>query len=69
MDNFISVSQAAAKLGVSRSRVIALCKQGRIEGVQKLGNALAIPENFIVSDGTRGPGFQKISQDTDKSDK
>ena len=64
MDNFISVSQAAEKLGVSRSRVIALCRQGRINGVQKLGNALAIPENFVIRDGTRGPGFQKITQDT-----
>jgi len=62
MHNFITVSQAAKKLGVSRSRVIALCSQGRIEGVQKLGNALAIPENFTISDGTRGPKFEKIKQ-------
>ena len=60
MDNFITVSQAAEKLGVSRSRIIALCKQDRIKGVTKFGQALAIPENFTVTAGTRGPVFQKI---------
>lgn len=42
---YISVKEAASKWGISVRRVQALCKQGRIEGLFRLGDVWAIPEN------------------------
>lgn len=42
---FITASQAAKKWNISQRRVQILCAEGRIEGVFKLGDAWAIPED------------------------
>lgn len=42
---YITAKQAAVKWGISERRVQILCEQGRIEGVQRLGKAWAIPED------------------------
>ena len=41
---YISTSEAAEKWGLSRRRVAILCKENRIEGVQKAGATWIIPE-------------------------
>lgn len=43
--NYITASQAADKWSVSQRRVQILCSQNRIDGVFKLGENWAIPEN------------------------
>ena len=43
MNEFISVSEAAAKWGVSHRRVQILCNQGRIEGAMRIGTVWIIP--------------------------
>ena len=42
---YITAKQAAQKWEISERRVQVLCEQGRIEGVQRLGKAWAIPIN------------------------
>lgn len=42
---YITTSQAAEKWSISQRRVQVLCTNGRIEGVFKLGENWAIPEN------------------------
>jgi hypothetical protein len=42
---YMTASQAAQKWNISQRRVQVLCAEGRIEGVFKLGDAWAIPEN------------------------
>ena len=41
---YISTSEAAAKWGLSRRRVAILCKENRIEGIQRAGQTWIIPE-------------------------
>jgi len=41
---YITAKQAAQKWEISERRVQVLCEQGRIEGVQRLGKAWAIPK-------------------------
>ncbi len=41
---YISTSEAAEKWGLSRRRVAILCKENRIEGVQRTGQIWIIPE-------------------------
>lgn len=40
---YMSVSKAAQKWGISERRVQLLCGEGRIQGVFRLGRAWAIP--------------------------
>lgn len=42
---YMTASQAAKKWGISQRRVQILCMQDRIDGVFKLGEVWAIPEN------------------------
>lgn len=42
---YLTASQVAEKWNISQRRVQILCSSGRIEGVFKLGENWAIPEN------------------------
>lgn len=42
--SYMTASQAAEKWDISQRRVQILCKEGRIKGVFKLGDAWAIPK-------------------------
>ena len=42
---YMTASQAASKWNISQRRVQVLCSEGRIEGVFKLGENWAIPED------------------------
>lgn len=50
---FMTASQAAEKWDISQRRVQILCSQNRIEGVFKLGDNWAIPDNAIKPDDKR----------------
>lgn len=43
--DYMSVREAAEKWGLSIRRVQVICEQNKIEGVSRLGNAYAIPDN------------------------
>ena len=43
--NYIKVSQAAKKWGISSRRVRLLCSENKIEGVKRQGNLYMIPDN------------------------
>ena len=44
---YITAKDAAIKWGISERRVQLLCEQGRIDGVQRLGKAWAIPKESL----------------------
>lgn len=45
--NYVKVSKAAEKWGISTRRVRLLCSQGKIDGVIRKGNLYMIPENAM----------------------
>lgn len=45
MENYITLSEASEKWGISERRIRTLCAEGRIEGVTRFGRSWAIPEN------------------------
>ncbi len=60
--NYIKVSQAAEKWGLSARRVRVLCKENKIEGVIRKGNLYMIPENAQKpADGRKKSSRQTIS--------
>lgn len=46
MENYITLTEAAAIIGVSTRRLRTLCQEGRIEGAIKFGRNWAIPKNI-----------------------
>lgn len=50
---FMTASQAAEKWDISQRRVQILCAQNRIEGVFKLGENWAIPDDAPKPDDKR----------------
>lgn len=60
--NYIKVSQAAEKWGLSARRVRILCQENKIDGVIRKGNLYMIPENAQKpADGRRKASKQVIS--------
>ena len=60
--NYIKVSQAAEKWGLSARRVRILCQENKIEGVIRKGNLYMIPENAQKpADGRRKESRRAIS--------
>ncbi|MBR7132568.1 MAG: Fic family protein [Clostridia bacterium] len=52
--NYIKVSEAAQKWGISARRARILCAEGKVEGVIRKGNLYMVPENAIKPlDGRR----------------
>ncbi len=43
--NYISTIEAAKKWNLSSRRVAILCSEGRIDGVQKIGNTWLVPDD------------------------
>lgn len=60
---YLSAAEVAEKWGITRKRIQVLCKEGRIDGAQRVGNAWMIPENAVkpldarkkISDGSVEP--------------
>lgn len=51
--NYLSVAQTAEKWDMSPRRVQVLCNEGRIDGVQRVGNVWTIPENAVKPSDAR----------------
>lgn len=67
---YMNVSEAAHKWGISTRRVHTLCAEGRIEGVTRLGNIWAIPINSQKPKDARiksGKYIKKTDETTDKN--
>lgn len=45
MENYITLSEASKRWGISERRIRALCADGRIDGVTRFGRSWAIPES------------------------
>jgi hypothetical protein len=50
---YITAKEAGLKWGITERRVQILCEQGRITGVQRFGNAWAIPNNALKPEDAR----------------
>ncbi len=65
---FMTASQAAEKWNISQRRVQILCSQNRIEGVFKLGENWAIPEDALKPDDKRKKKEVDDNNETAKRD-
>lgn len=60
---FMTASQAAEKWDISQRRVQILCAQNRIEGVFKLGENWAIPDDALKPNDKRRKNEVKESDE------
>lgn len=45
MENYITLTEASERWGISERRIRTLCAEGRIEGVTRFGRSWAIPDD------------------------
>src|SRR3990172_10860839 len=62
----LSVSQFAAREGVSRIRVLQLLGAGRIPGARKIGHQWAIPASAVIVRRARGRPRKRGSSPADR---
>ena len=55
----LSVTQAAAAIGLSPSVLRGYCAQGRVEGAVRIGNRWAVPEKVVILPPARPVGGQR----------
>lgn len=63
---WITAQQAADKWGITARRVQALCANGQIEGIQRLGRAWLIPKDAPKPADGRAKNGRVAAQDKDK---
>ena len=51
--DYMTISDAAVKWGISSRRIQILCASGRIAGAERLGRSWAIPKNAQKPDDAR----------------
>lgn len=54
LKDWLSVTEAAAKLGISGEYLRALCRQGRVKGAHRIGRAWLIPAGFAYQRQAQG---------------
>ena len=55
----LSVTQAAAAIGLSPSVLRGYCAQGRVVGAVRIGNRWAVPEKVVILPPARQRGGQR----------
>ena len=69
IDDLLSVPEAAKVLGVDRTRVNVLCRQGRFAGAAKIGRNWVIPREAVDNFKRLKPGVKsktKLQREADK---
>jgi len=71
MNGYIQAEEIAKRWDISLRQVQTLCKDGRIKGVVKFGNAWAIPENAIkpTRTGKGKPGRKPKTNEEEKHER
>ena len=64
-DVFMSVTDAAKKLGLTSQRVSTFCRQGRLQGAKKVGHYWVIPEESVNNFVRQPPGLKKKERNND----
>lgn len=61
IEDMITAAEAAKLMNVTRTRIFQLCRQGRIEGARKFGNAWLIPSPFKILPPRERKGLTSLS--------
>ncbi len=57
-EDVVSAHEAADMLGITRSRVGMLCRQGRFNGATKIGVAWVVPRSAVLEFKRLPPGLK-----------
>ena len=61
-EEFVSVQEAANIMGLDRSRVGRLCREGRFPGAAKVGSSWIIPRKAVLNHKPLPPGVKSRSE-------
>lgn len=57
-EEYMSAHDASQKLNIDRSYILALCRQGRFAGAEKIGNYWVIPREAVENFKRLPPGVK-----------
>ena len=61
-EEFVSVQEAANIMGLDRSRVGRLCREGRFPGAAKVGSSWIIPREAVLNHKPLPPGVKSRAE-------
>ena len=61
-EEFVSAQEAANIMGLDRSRVGRLCREGRFPGAAKVGSSWIIPREAVLNHKPLPPGVKPRSE-------
>ena len=68
-EDYMSAVDAALALKIDRSRVLVLCRQGRLFGAEKIGTSWVIPRSSVENFRRLPPGGSKNLKQQHEEDK
>ena len=66
---YMSAHDVALKLNIDRSYILALCRQGRFDGAEKIGNYWVIPRASVENFQRLKPGVKSRTKQQHDEDK
>ncbi len=66
---YMSAHDVALKLNIDRSYILALCRQGRFDGAEKIGNYWVIPRVSVENFQRLKPGVKSRTKQQHEEDK
>ncbi len=68
-EEYMSAHDVALKLNIDRSYILALCRKGRFDGAEKIGNYWVIPRVSVENFKRLPPGVKSKTKQQQKEDK
>ena len=68
-DEYVSAHDAALRLNIDRSYILALCRQGRFAGAAKIGTSWAIPREAVENFQRLKPGVKSKTKQQQTEDR
>ena len=67
LEDFMTVTEAGKKLGLTSQRVSTFCRQGRLNGAKKIGHYWIIPRESVERFKRQPPGLKPKNKTKEQS--
>ena len=68
-EEYMSAHDVSRQLNIDRSYILALCRQGRFDGAEKIGNYWVIPRSSVENFKRLKPGVKSRTKQQHEEDK
>ena len=69
LEEYMSAHDVSRQLNIDRSYILVLCRQGRFDGAEKIGNYWVIPRKSVENFKRLPPGVKSKTKQQHEEDK